>query len=177
MKARTREKIFLSYSHRDRSIYEEVKQKLLDRGLERHLWDDTEIRPSDQWDDRIREAMNEKAVAVLILSDQYFRRRAGGGDYILELELPYFLEHYEWGEIDLLALYWSPSPCFAPDRLERVKPFEYRWQGRAKSYDLHRIQVLSRSERLALAGDQTRLDVLQDLALEGERRLNERLAS
>jgi hypothetical protein len=74
MKARTREKIFLSYSRRDRSIYQELKQKLLDRGLERHLWDDTKIRPSDQWDDRIREAMNETAVAVLILSDQYFRR-------------------------------------------------------------------------------------------------------
>jgi hypothetical protein len=174
--AATRDRIFISYSSLDEAVFREVEQKLLDRGLGPRLDHDRRNRPSDRWDERIQGMMDRAAVAVLILSDHYFRRREAGGEYILEKELPYFLEHYRQREMDLLLLYWSPSAYFEPDKPDPVKPFEYEWQGRPRSRELHEIQAVSR-DRLALAGEQERLDVLLALAREAERRLNERLAS
>lgn len=75
-----------------------VYQRLLDRGLGEWLRDDTDIRASEQWDDRIGGMMDAAAVAVLIVSEHYFRRRRDGGEYILERELPYLIEHYKTGE-------------------------------------------------------------------------------
>ena len=120
-----RDLIFLSYSRQDPAIYAEVRQRLLDQGLGDRLWDDTEIRLGERWDPKLQEGMDWAAVAVLILSDGYFRRRQGGGEYILEIELPYFLERWQAGELDLLPIYWRPSPHFAPDRRDPIKPFPW----------------------------------------------------
>jgi hypothetical protein len=171
-----RDRIFISYSREDGGIYAEVKQKLLDEGLGDRICDDTDLRTSDQWDERIQDMLDRTAVAVLILSDHYFRRLRGGDEYILKKELPYFLEHYRQGDMDLLPLYWSPSPHFAPDRRDRIKPFEYEWPpGQARSFDIQSIQAEARNGRLAAAGPQEQLDALQRLAREADRRLGERL--
>jgi len=174
MPDRKRDGIFISYSHQDREIYKEIRQKLLDRNLGDVIRDDRDIRPSDQWDPRIQGMMDKASVAILVLSDHFFRRRDQGDNYILEKELPYLLEHYRKGEMDLLLLYWSPSPHFAPEQPDRVSPFRYVWEGRDRSYDLHRIQALVGNGRLASADEQDRLDLLLDLAWEAERRLDER---
>ncbi len=123
-----RDLVFLSYSRKDPQIYTEVRQRLIDQGLGDSLWDDTEIRLGERWDPKIQEGMDRAAVAVLILSDGYFGRRKGGGEYILEQELPYLIEHWQAGELDLLPIYWRPSPHFAPDRRDPIKPFVYRWE-------------------------------------------------
>jgi hypothetical protein len=172
-----RDRIFISYAHKDDAPYRLVRRQLLDQGLGDYLWDDTEIRASEQWDPCIREHMERTAVAVIILSNHYFHRRKGGGEYILETELPHFLEHYELGELSLLLLYWSPSAHFDLEHRGKAKPFEYRWEGQQRSFDLHQIQALSHGQRLANAGEQERLDTLLELAREAEQRLNERLTA
>jgi hypothetical protein len=170
-----RDLVFLSYSRKDPEIYAEVRQRLIDQGLGDCLWDDTEIRLGEQWDPRIQDGMDRTAVAVLILSDGYFGRRQGGGEYILERELPYFIERWQAGELDLLPIYWRPSPHFRPDRREPAKPFEYVRDGAARRFDLHSIQALTRLVCLEDAPARERRDALLDLAADAEERLDARL--
>ncbi len=178
MQKSVRDLIFISYSHQDPEIYAQVKQKLLDRDLGDRVRDDSDIRPSDQWDPRIQEMMDAAAVAVLILSDNYFSRRGTGQDYLLTKELPYLLQHYLQGELDLLLLYWSPSPYFNPEQPADTEPFGYEWNGQpCPPYDLHRIQAVFGNGRVARLDEQDRLDLLQKLALEAKKRLNERCAA
>jgi len=171
-----RDLIFLSYSRKDPAIYAEVRQRLIDQGLRGSLWDDTEIRLGERWRPRIQDAMERAAVAVLILSDGYFGPHEEGAEYILEVELPYLLEHWDSGQLDLLPVYWQPSPFFKPDRREPVKPFEYDWNGTPRSFDLHEIQALARSGCLGDAAEPARRDALLALAVAAEQRLKDRLA-
>jgi hypothetical protein len=172
-----RDLVFLSYSRKDAEIYQAVRQCLIDQGLANSLWDDNEIRLGEQWDDKIQDGMDRAAVAVLIFSDRYFGRRKGGGEYILEKELPYLIEHSKAGEIDLLPVYWRPSAHCRPDRHDPVKPFEYTWQGQPRRFEIHSIQALARNGCLADASKATRRNALLDLAAEAEHRLKDRLAS
>jgi hypothetical protein len=172
-----RDLVFLSYSRKDPEICKAVRQCLIDQGLAGSLWDDTKIRLGEQWDDKIQDGMDRAAVAVLIFSDGYFGRRQDGGEYILQRELPYLIEHYKTKEIDLLPVYWRPSVHCRPDRHDPVKPFEYLWKGQPRSFEIHSIQALARNGCLADAPEATRRDALLDLAAEAERRLEDRLAS
>jgi hypothetical protein len=119
--------------------------------------------------------MDRAAVAVLILSDGYFGRRKGGGEYILEKELPYLIERWQAGELDLLPVYWRPSVHFRPDRYDPVKPFQYLWQGQTRSFDMHQIQALARNGCLADVPEPTRRDALLALAADAEKRLKARV--
>lgn len=121
--------------------------------------------------------MDCTAVAVLILSDRYFGRRKGGGEYILERELPYLIERYLAGELDLLPIYWRPSVHFRPDRHDPVKPFEYGWAGARRQFDMHSIQALTRHACLEDTPKAERRDALLDLAAEAERRLDARVGA
>jgi hypothetical protein len=172
-----RDRVFLSYSRKDPEIYEAVRQCLINQGLADSLWDDTDIRLGEQWDDKIQDGMDRAAVAVLIFSDGYFGRRKGGGEYILEKELPCLIEYHRSGEIDLLPVYWRPSVYCRPDKYDPVKPFEYRWEGQERRFEIHSIQALARNGCLADASEATRRDALLDLAAEAERRLKDRVGT
>ncbi len=75
--------------------------------------------------------------------------------------------------------YWSPSPHFAPDvdKPGRIESFKYSWKSQACTFSLHSIQALCRGSRLARAGDQDKLDAIQDLALQAKLRLHERFSA
>jgi hypothetical protein len=96
MPEQTRDAIFISYSRKDEATYREVKQCLLDQGLGSSLCDDNDVRPSEKWDPRIQAMMDRAAVAVLILSNHYFRRREEGPDYILEDSVRSRRRHGVW---------------------------------------------------------------------------------
>lgn len=64
--------IFISYSHRDKDILDELIEMLspqIDRGLE--LWSDEKIQPGQEWKQKILQALEQAKVAVLLVSSHF----------------------------------------------------------------------------------------------------------
>src|SRR5438128_275919 len=96
-----RDMIFISYSHADRPVVEELQSHLslvLDQA---HIviWDDTRITPSSRWRDEIKEALSTSAAAVLFLSQSFF-----ASNFIAEHELPVLLEAADRSEIKIFPV-------------------------------------------------------------------------
>lgn len=83
-----RRRVFVSYSHRDRSWLERLQVHLtpLSRANRHILWDDTRIAPGDMWKKEIEEAMTSAKVAILLVSADFL---ASG--FIMDNELPRLL--------------------------------------------------------------------------------------
>jgi hypothetical protein len=132
MKARTREKIFLSYSRRDRSIYEEVKQELLDRGL----------LPRQVWHHfvHVREAASRDAIHRLEIpaggipaADELLYKLAshlGVGTDIWEDGLDRLVGETQTGERVFVSLEWQVPSCPAgEDRADWRRQWLAAWFG------------------------------------------------
>src|SRR5690242_18195551 len=80
-----RNKVFISYSHVDKEWLERLKRHLRPVVREGRLdcWDDTHIRPGDDWKQEIRNALDTAQAAVLLISADFF-----ASDFIDESELP-----------------------------------------------------------------------------------------
>lgn len=76
----TRTKVFISYSHADKEWLERLRRHLkpLDREGRLECWDDTHIRPGDDWKQEIQNALDTAQVAVLLISADFF-----ASDFIL----------------------------------------------------------------------------------------------
>jgi hypothetical protein len=96
----TRTKVFISYSHADKEWLERLKRHLkpLIRDGRLDCWDDTHIRPGDNWQQEIRTALDTAQVAVLLISADFF-----ASDFIDENELP-----------PLLAAAQAKGTCILP---------------------------------------------------------------
>lgn len=68
-----REKIFISYSHKDKKYLDDLK-KILAPGI-RHRnivdWDDTKIQSGDNWRAEIKKELSSATIALLLVSDHY----------------------------------------------------------------------------------------------------------
>src|SRR4051794_27299185 len=79
-----RTKVFISYSHAAKEGLERLKphlKPLVREGLD--CWDDTHIRPGDDWKQEIQNALDTTQIAVLLISANFF-----ASDFIDENELP-----------------------------------------------------------------------------------------
>ena len=80
-----RTKVFISYSHKDSAALERLQVHL--KPLERQgivdRWDDTRIRPGQDWKAEIDRALDEARVAILLVSADFL-----ASDFIHEDELP-----------------------------------------------------------------------------------------
>ena len=118
----TRTKVFISYSHADKEWLDRLKRHLKPLVREGNLdcWDDTHIRPGDDWKQEIQNALDTAQVAVLLISADFF-----ASDFIDETELPPLLAAAKAKGVRILPVILSASR-FArnPDlaRFQAVNP-------------------------------------------------------
>ena len=102
----TRTKVFISYSHADKEWLDRLRRHLKPLVREGNLdcWDDTHIRPGDDWKQEIRNALDTAQVAVLLISANFF-----ASDFIDETELPPLLDAAKAKGVCILPVILSAS--------------------------------------------------------------------
>lgn len=94
-----RTKVFVSYSHADKKKWLPLFQKKLavleTQGL-LDLWDDTRIKPGDDWYAEIDRALKDCQIALLLISDEFLSSR-----FIQQKEMVDLLEKHKVGGLRL----------------------------------------------------------------------------
>lgn len=104
--ASNRTKVFISYSHenkeeRDRLLVHLRAAKLNSKTIE--WWDDTQIKPGEEWYEEIQKAIASTRIAILLVSVDYL-----ASEFITENELPPFLAASEEEGVTILPVILGP---------------------------------------------------------------------
>lgn len=117
MSEQRRDRVFVSYSHKDRDWLERFSSVLAPdiRNGRVDYWDDRDLVPGDSWYERILESIRMAKVAVLLVSPNFLASR-----FIMEEELPRILE----ARNDGLTIVWVPlaGKFYGPDAPPELRP-------------------------------------------------------
>ena len=117
MSATKRNKVFVSYSHKDKKLFEEFKTMLapaIQRGIV-DVWDDTKIQPGQQWKAEIEKALAGAKVGVLLVSNNFL-----ASEFISKKELPPLLNA---AKADGATIFWV---CLGPSLYEQTEIQSYQ---------------------------------------------------
>jgi len=97
--------VFFSYSKADIEHLQEFQKQLrpLERAGKIRLWDDRKIRPGEDWDDSIREALATADIIFLLLSPDFLAT-----DYIAETEIAEALRRHKSGAAQVIPIKLRP---------------------------------------------------------------------
>jgi hypothetical protein len=98
--ANTRKQVFVSYSHKDRGVFQRIINGLTSLTPEISIWDDSQIKGGENWQVAIQNALEESNIVLVLVS-----RNLLASDYIIQTELPELINRAKSGEIKLL---WIP---------------------------------------------------------------------
>ncbi len=111
-KRKTKNSVFISYSHYDRDYLDRllVHLKPLEKEGLIDLWVDTRLHAGDRWKKEIEKALENATVAILLVSADFL-----ASDFIIENELPPILRNAEEKGTRIIPL--IVKPCrFARDK-------------------------------------------------------------
>ena len=115
---RQRTGVFISYSHADAEWLKRLQVHLtpLERTGGFQFWDDTRIRPGDQWHQEITAAIGTAKVALLVVSADFLASR-----FIMENELPPLLAAASDEGAIVLAIIASPCRYLETTTISRFQ--------------------------------------------------------
>ena len=98
-------KIFISYSHKDKSWEKRLKEQLDVLALEGHfsVWDDRQIEPGDDWFPEIERELDQADVAVMLISASFLT-----STFIRTEEVPKLIQRREQEGMRLIPLVIKP---------------------------------------------------------------------
>jgi hypothetical protein len=113
----TRSKVFVSYSHVDSKWLKRLQVHLrpLEKEFETEIWDDTKIKPGNQWKKEIDIALSHAKAAILLISADFL-----ASEFITKYELPNLLEKSQKDGTFIISILLSPS------RFKRTKLSEFQ---------------------------------------------------
>lgn len=85
-----RDKVFISYSHEDKSYLKDIHRHFKPFLDKINYWDDSKIEPGQKWKEEIEKALKETKVGILLVSTDFL-----GSDFIRDKEIPELLETAE----------------------------------------------------------------------------------
>jgi tetratricopeptide (TPR) repeat protein len=104
-------RVFISYSHKDKVWKDRLTEHL--RGIELQVWSDSEIRAGTRWEEQIRDAVENPAVAILLISADALTSK-----FLLEQEIPLLVEQKKRRGMVLMPIicrscFWQEIPSLA----------------------------------------------------------------
>jgi GTPase SAR1 family protein len=107
-----RKKVFFSYSKHDREFLEQLIRQMaaLRRSDKIAPWDDHQILPGEEWDDEVKNQLNEADIILLLISSDFLST-----DYIWDVEIKTAMERHERKEAVVIPIFirhcdWSGMP-------------------------------------------------------------------
>ncbi len=120
LKKHTQAQVFISYSHKDEESRKYVEEhfSVFSKQNKLSFWSDKEIEPGEEWSPVITKELDRASVAVLLLSRHFL-----SSDFIMDKEVPLFLEKREKGELEILFLMLSPCAWQEVEWIEKLQGF------------------------------------------------------
>jgi hypothetical protein len=97
--------LFICYSHADEAIKDELIKHLaaLRRGGFVSYWHDRQIAPGDDWDEQIKQQLNNADIIIPLISSDFL-----ASEYCIETEMVTALRRHESGEARLIPVIIRP---------------------------------------------------------------------
>ena len=113
-----RDKIFISYSHADSEYQLRLRTHLTPvvRTTNIKLWSDVQLKIGEEWKKGIDEAIDETAVAILLISPDFL-----ASDFIANEELPPLLKAWKLNTVKILPVILKPCLFHRTEVLSKIQ--------------------------------------------------------